>query len=432
MAVIEKTKPRVVIVGAGFGGLQAAQALAKASVEVVLIDRRNYHLFQPLLYQVATAAVAPGDIASPVRSILRSQENLEFRMADVQLVDFEQKSVRTNLGDVSYDYLIMAVGGITNYFGIESVAKHSFGLKDIDEAIAIRNHILYMFERASQEKDPIVRRGMLTFVAVGGGPTGVECAGALAELINMALLHDYPSLNVSEIRIVLIEATQRLLASMPENLGEATYETLRRKNVDVRLGVVVEHFDGERVTFKDGENLLTHTLIWAAGVQAAEVVKQLPVRRAAQGRVVVTPTLQLAEHSEVFFIGDAAFVEELPLPMIAPVAVQQAKTAVANILRLLGGQELKKFTYKDPGTMATVGRNFAVATMGNQQFKGFFAWILWLVIHLVRLIGFRNRLAVIISWGLDYWFAERIVRLIVPKEYNYCEPCPSVVSNKKE
>jgi len=412
----EENKPHVVIVGAGFGGLQAAQALANAPVKVTLVDKRNYHLFQPLLYQVATAGVQPGDIAYPVRTILRNQHNLEFRMTRATSVDVEAKEVITRDGKISYDSLIVAVGGSTNFFGLDSVAANGFGLKDIEDAMGIRNQILGMVERAMQEQDPVVRRAMLTFVVVGGGPTGVESAGALSELVRLVLVKDYKNFNIKEVRIILLEASTKLLAAMPEKLQDITAKTLWEKHVEVRFGAQVVEFDNEKVTLSSGEVIPSRTLIWAAGVQAASLVTQTGLKLGSMRRIVVSPTLQVPEHPEVFVIGDAAHFEQdgRPLPMIAPVANQQAKVAAENIIRTIKGKELKKFIYKDPGVLATIGRNMAVAKMGNWETYGFFAWIMWLVIHVARLIGFRNRIMVILNWAWEYFFYERGVRAIMP------------------
>ena len=412
----EQKKPHVVIIGAGFGGLEAARALANAPVKVTLVDKRNYHLFQPLLYQVATAGVQPGDIAYPIRTILRNQKNVEFRMTRATGVDVANKQVMTRAGTISYDYLIVAVGGSTNFFGMESVATNGFGLKDIEDAMGIRNQILGMVERAMQEKDPDLRRAMLTFVVVGGGPTGVESAGALSVLVRIVLPKDYPNLDTKEVRIILLEASTSLLVAMPDKLRDVTAKTLWDKQVEVRFGAKVVNYDGERVTLGSGEVIPSRTLIWAAGVQAASLVTNTGLQLGSMRRIVVTPTLQTAEHPEVFAIGDAAHFEQdgRPLPMIAPVANQQARSVAENITRLVQGKELKKFIYKDPGILATIGRNAAVAKMGDWEFKGSFAWILWLVIHVARLIGFRNRIMVLLNWAWDYFFYERGVRAIMP------------------
>lgn len=409
-----ESRPTVVIVGAGFGGLRAARALRNAPVNVILIDRRNYHLFQPLLYQVATAGLSPDEIAYPVRAIFQRQRNLKFRLAEVSAIDFTAKQLTLSTGVLSYDYLILAIGGATNFFGLQSVQQNGFGLKDIDEAINIRNHILRMFELAAQEPNPDKRRALLTFVIVGGGPTGVESAGAISELIRLVLNKDYQVANFKEVRVMLLEATDHLLAAMPIPLREATAETLWNKKVEVRFGAAVENFDGQKVSLKGGEIIPACTLVWAAGVQVAPLAYQLGLKQARQGRLVIEPTLQLPTHPQAFAIGDAAYLEQdgQPLPMLAPVANQQAELAVKNILRLMAGQPLQTFHFKDPGTLATIGRNAAVAQFGSLQFRGFIAWVLWLAVHIFLLIGFRNRLVVLINWAWDYLFYDRAVRLI--------------------
>ncbi|WP_346355865.1 NAD(P)/FAD-dependent oxidoreductase [Azotosporobacter soli] len=411
-----KTRPHVVIIGAGFGGLNAAQELHAAEADVTLIDKRNYHLFQPLLYQVATAGVQPGDIAYPVRTILRKQKNLDFRMTRATGVDVDKRLVLTRAGDIPYDYLIVAVGGSTNFFGLDSVAANGFGLKDIEDAVGLRNQILSMVERAMQEPDPDLRRAMLTFVVVGGGPTGVESAGALSELVRLVLVKDYPRLNIKEVRIILLEASAHLLAAMPERLQDITYHTLLAKMVEVRFCATVTDFDGEKVTLRGDEVIPARTLIWAAGVQAASFAATSGLALGSMRRIIVNQFLQVPEHPEIFVIGDAAHFEQdgRPLPMIAPVANQGAVIAAQNIRNILQGQPLRPFLYKDPGILATIGRNAAVAKMGNMEFQGFFAWILWLGIHVLRLVGFRNRLMVLLNWAWEYFFYERGVRAIMP------------------
>ena len=408
--------PLVLIVGAGFGGLRAARALRKAPLRVALVDRRNYHLFQPLLYQVATAGLAPEEIAHPVRGILRSQRNFTFHLAEVTGVELDARRLHTQNGPLAYDYLILAMGSETNYFGLDSLAQHGFALKDLDEAAAIRNHVLRMFELAEHEPNPDARRTLLTFVVVGGGPTGVESAGALSELIRLVLVKDHPRLDLNDVRILLLEATNLLLNGFPDRLQQHAAETLWQKHVEVRFGAAVADFDGLRVTLKSGELIPAHTLIWAAGVRAARLADALGVAQARQGRVVVQPTLQIPGHPTAFVIGDAAYLEAdgQPLPMMAPVAMQQAELAAANILRHLQGKPLAGFVYQDPGSLATIGRNAAIARLGRFQFHGFLAWLMWLVVHLIQLIGFRNRLLVLINWAWDYFFYDRAVRLIVP------------------
>ncbi len=407
-------RPTVVIVGAGFGGLRAARALRGAPVDVVMLDRHNYHLFQPLLYQVATAGLEPEQIAKPVRAILRRQRNFEFRMVEVTGLDPAARRLTTAEGPVAYDHLILAVGGETNYFGLENIPRHGFGLKDVPEAIRIRNHVLRQFERAMLEPNAERRRALLTFVVVGGGPTGVEMAGALSELIRLVLVKDYPRLNLKDVRVLLLEATDRLLAPMPPRLRQAAAETLGRKHVEVRFGATVADYDGARVLLKGDEVIPARTLIWAAGAKAVSLTARLGLPTSRQGRVPVEPTLRVPEHPEIYVIGDAAYLEAdgEPLPMMAPVALQMADTAVTNIRRSLTGAPPVAFRYRDPGSLATIGRNAAVAYIRGIGFTGFPAWVVWLVVHIIQLIGFRNKLFVLLNWAWDYFFFERAARLI--------------------
>ena len=402
------------IVGAGFGGLRAARALASADVAVTLVDQRNYHLFQPLLYQVATSMLPPESIAYPVRAILRRQRNLEFRLARVESVDFAKHELATSAGSIGYDRLVLAVGGRTNFFGLASVEQHGFGLKDLDEAVNMRNQILRSFERALQERNPERRRAHLTFVVVGGGPTGVESAGALSELVRLVLAKDFAALEIKDVRVILLEATHALLAALPEKLREDTALRLWRKHVEVRFGAQVVEFDGERVTLKSGEVIPARTLIWAAGARAAGLIERLGLPQGAQGRVRIRDTLQVPGHDDVFAIGDAAVLERegQPLPMMAPVAMQQGALVARNLLRSLAGQPLEAFTYRNPGSLATIGRNAAVAHLGGFAFTGFLAWLLWLAVHIAQLIGFRNKLLVLVEWAWEYFTYERAVRLI--------------------
>ena len=406
--------PTVVIVGAGFGGLRAARALAREPVRVVLLDRRNYHLFQPLLYQVATAGLEPEGIARPVRAILRGQANLEFRLGEMTGVDLGARRVRTDAGDVAYDHLVLALGGETHFYGVEGAERHGFGLKDVDEAVAIRNHVLRCFEEAMLEADAERRRALLTLVVVGGGPTGVEMAGAFAELVRVVLVKDYPRLDLADVRILLLEAGGRLLAAMPPRLSAAAAETLWAKHVEVRFGAAVEAFDGEQVRLRGGETVPARTLVWAAGVRAAALAGGLELRTGPQGRIAVTPTLQVPGHPEVCVIGDLAWVDDgsPPHPMMAPVAIQMAERAAANVARAVRGEPAEPFRYRDPGSLATIGRSAAVAHVRGLSFTGFPAWVVWLVVHLIQLIGFRNKLLVLINWAWDYFFYDRAVRLI--------------------
>lgn len=407
-------RPHVVIVGAGFGGLNAARTLRGAPVRITLIDRNNYHLFQPLLYQVATAGLEPEQIAKPIRAILRDQSNLRFRMAEVEDVDLERRRLHTNLGSMEYDYLVMAVGAQTDFFQMENLERSALDLKGLDDAIHVRNHVLRCFERAAIEDDPQRRKDLLTFLIVGGGPTGVEMAGAISELIHLVLLRDYPELSREDVRVLLFEAVDQVLPGFPRSLGEAARDELADKGIEVRLEEAVEDYDGRAARLANGEVVPSETLIWAAGVKAHGIVRQLGVELARSRRVPVEATLQLPDHPTVFVVGDAAHREAdgKPLPMMAPVAIQMAKRAAENIERLVQGKSPEPFEYRDPGSLATIGRNAAVADVFGLQFTGFVAWVVWLVVHLIQLIGFRNRLVVLINWAWDYFFYDRAVRLI--------------------
>jgi NADH dehydrogenase len=414
---MNEKRPTVLIVGAGFAGINAAKVLRDAPVNVVMMDRNNYHLFQPLLYQVATAGLAPSEIAYPVRTIFRKQENFEFRLDEVWNIDLERKVVHASNGSISYDYLILAVGGESSHFGLDSVARYGFDLKDLEDALTLRNHTLRMFELAAQETNPCVLRALNTFVVVGGGPTGVEFAGALSELLRLALSKDFPGKDFKDVRVILLEARDRLLVGFPENLARSAATTLEKKLVEVRFGSEVIDYDGRRVMLRGGEAIPAYTLIWAAGVRSEGLMDKLGLEQKSQGRVVVEDTLQVPGYPEVFVTGDAAYLQAdgEPLPMMAPVAIQQGKTAAGNIRRLIDGRELEAFDYRDPGSLATIGRNAAVARIGNFKFRGFPAWLVWLAVHLFWLIGFRNRLLVLINWAWDYFFFERAIRLITPE-----------------
>ena len=407
--------PHVVIIGAGFGGMETARRLSNAPVQITLIDRHNYHLFQPLLYQVAIAGLVPSQIAYPLRTIFRKQKNLTFQMAEVTSIDFESHYIKMDGSVMAYDYLVLAVGGQTNFFGISAVEQNGFQLKDIESAVSTRNHLLQMFEKASREVDVDRRKALLTFVVVGGGPTGVETAGALAELITHVLAKDYPQMDLKDVRVLLIEAMDHLMGNYPDELRMATIDLLHRKNVEILLNTKLSDYNGRQISLGDGTQINTHTLIWTAGVRAAELIDRLGVQQAASGRVRVEPTLQLPQHPEVFILGDAAYLEDgegQPLPMLATVAQQQAKVTAKNIRRILKGQSAEPFHYKDPGLLATIGRNAAVARIWGLSFSGFIAWIIWVVLHIYRLIGFWNRLVVLINWAWDYFFYDSQVRLI--------------------
>jgi NADH dehydrogenase len=395
--------------------METARRLARAPVRITLIDRQNYHLFQPLLYQVAIAGLVPSQIAYPIRTIFRRQPNLTFRMGEVTAVDFDARYVKMDGSVMAYDYLILAVGGQTNFFGLPSVEKNAHQLKNVSSAIQVRNHLLKMFELASHEADDEKRRALLTFVVAGGGPTGVETAGALAELIRLVLAKDYPEMDLTEARVLLLEAEAHLMGPYPPGLRKATFDLLSKKNVEILLSTRLTDYDGVRLTLGDGRQISSRTLIWTAGVRAAGLADLLGAKQAASRRLVVEDTLQLPAHPEVLILGDAAYLVDArgqPLPMLATVAQQQARTAAQNIVRMASGHTPAKFSYRDPGLLATIGRNAAVARIAGLSFSGFSAWVIWIFLHIYRLIGFRNRLFVLINWAWDYLFYDNQVRLI--------------------
>jgi NADH:ubiquinone reductase (H+-translocating) len=409
-------RPRVVIIGAGFGGLNAARELANKDVDVLMIDRNNYHGFWPLLYQVATAGLEPESVAYPVRAIVRSSSNIGFMMADVQRVDFRHKVVHTAGSLIPYDYLILAAGSANNYFGNDELADHTYGLKDLDDAARLRSQVLANFEYAVSEQDPQLRRRLMTVVIVGGGPTGVELAGAYIELITHVLVRDYPMLDISEARVILVEASDRLLAVFPESLRISALRRLQRMGVEVRLKTAVKTVEDNHVTFADGSTLEAATVIWAAGVRGAHLGDTLGVPLARGARVPVEPTLNLAEQPDVFVIGDMAYLEGykpgVAYPMVAPVAIQMGERAAKNIIARTKRRPMKPFQYFDKGNMATIGRRSAVLDSFGIRLTGYPAWAGWLVVHLMFLVGFRNRVLVLFNWAYNYFTYDRGVRLI--------------------
>jgi NADH:ubiquinone reductase (H+-translocating) len=406
-------RPRVVIVGAGFGGLSAAKQLANSPFEVTVVDRHNYHLFQPLLYQVATAGLSPGDIASPIRGILRRQRNANVILAEVSGIDIERKQVIAEGRRIAFDYLIVATGAEHAYFG-HDWAPYAPGLKTIDDATYLRRRILLAFERAETEPDADERRRLLNFVVVGGGPTGVEMAGAIAELAKRALASDFRSIDPRSARIILIEAAPRLLTPFDPSLSEKARSALEQLGVEVRLSASVTDCDCAGVSIGE-ERIETRTIIWAAGVKASPVAEWLGAARDGAGRVTVEADLSLPGHADIFVIGDAATVAGpggKPLPGVAPVAKQQGQYVAKALIARANGKTLPAFRYRDLGTLATIGRKRAVAQFGRFKVSGFAAWLLWSMAHIYFLIGFRNRLAVALHWSWNYVTFQRGMRLI--------------------
>ena len=408
-------RPRVLIAGAGFGGLTCARALKNAPVDVLLVDRNNYHLFTPLLYQVASAVLDPGEIARPVRQLIRPLRNADFLLANVRGVDFQQSQLLTDHGPLPYDYLVLASGSQSDYFGNASLTQHAFGLKELDEGLAVRNRILMRFEEARWTQDRERRRTLLTFAVVGGGPTGVEMAGALAELTRLVLSKDYRDFDLDLVRVVLLEAAGSLLGTFAEPLREAARLSLEKKGVEVLLKAKVADVTTSSIRLVDGHEIPASTVIWTAGVRASEVGSALGLSLGRQARVQVLPTLQVDGHPEVFVIGDLAGPVDggAPLPMLIPVAMQEGRHVAATIRDVLRGYGATNFLYKDPGIMATIGRNSAVAQLGPVRLTGFLGWLMWLFVHLINVISFRSRIVVLVNWAWDYLFYDRPIRLIL-------------------
>jgi NADH dehydrogenase len=408
--------PRVVVVGAGFGGLHCARRLAGTSVEVLVLDRRNYHLFTPLLYQVASSLLNASDIAFPVRKVFRRSRNVAFRLAEVTGVDAERRVVRTAEGpEEPYDYLVLASGARPNYFGEAAIERHAQSLNDLPSALRLRNHVLDCFERAAVAGAE-ERRRLLTFVVVGGGPTGVEYAGALAELVRLIAGRDYPTIHRSDVRIVLAEGADRLLLAFPPGLGAHAHRRLEHLGATVRLGALVRGVDPGRVTLSSGEVIAAETLVWAAGVRADTLEGGFPAPRERNGRLRVDDCLRVPGADGVFAIGDAAaFVQDgREIAMLSRPALEQGYAAADNILRAVRGAAPRPFRYRDPGIMAIVGRGSAVAVLrGGVALRGWLGWWAWLGVHLYFLIGFRNRLAAMLGWAWNYILYDRPIRFIV-------------------
>ena len=408
-------RPRVVIAGAGFGGLTCARALTRAPVDVLLVDRNNYHLFTPLLYQVASALLDPGEIARPVRQLIRPLRNADFLEASITGVDYEGRRLLTDHGPISYDYLVLATGAQTDYFGNPSLAQHAIGLKQLDEGLAVRNRVLSRFEEARWIDDSARRRSLLSFAVVGGGPTGVEMAGAISELIRLVLRKDYRDLDIKEVRVVLIEAAPYVLAAFVPSLREAARRSLERKGIEVMLNTKVGSLTDSAVLLADGRELPAATVIWTAGVKASDVGRATGSPLLRQDRIEVDPTLQIPGHPVVFVIGDLAGAGDAGerLPMLIPVANQAGRHVAASIKDMVGGGGARAFRYKDPGIMATIGRNSAVAQLGWIHLSGFPGWVFWLAVHLVNVVSFRSRVIVLVNLAWEYLFYDRPVRIIV-------------------
>ena len=407
--------PQVVIIGGGFAGLAAARRLRKVPCAVTIVDRHNHHVFQPLLYQVATAGLSPGDIASPIRWILRKHDRLRVLLANVDRIDPAARQLVLDRGErLPYDYLIVAAGATHSYFGHDEWSGVAPGLKTLDDALALRRRLLLAFEEAERETDPARQRFLLTFVLIGGGPTGVELAGALAEIARQALKEQFDAVDPASARIMLIEAGASILPAFPENLRHSARRALQRLGVEVREGRAVTHVEPGAVQIGD-QRVEAHTIVWAAGVAAEPIARDLSRELDRAGRVIVNADLSVPGHPEVFVAGDlASFSHQTgkPLPGVAQVAKQEGARAAANIARLIAAQPTKPFHYYDPGNMATIGRNAAIADFGFLRVSGYLGWLLWLFVHITFLIGFRNRASVLLQWASAYLTYQRSVRLI--------------------
>ncbi|AGH95992.1 NAD(P)/FAD-dependent oxidoreductase [Pseudobdellovibrio exovorus] len=418
-------KKSVVIVGAGFGGLKAARQLAKQKdVQITIIDRRNYHLFQPLLYQVATAGLSPADIATPIRSVFSGYSNVNVVYGNVQSIDKENKKVRTIDAEYPYDYLILACGAKHSYFGHNDWEENAPGLKTLEQATEIRRRILLSFELAEKEQDPDKRKTLLTFVIVGGGPTGVELAGSIAEISRYTLEKDFRSIDPSRTRVILIEAGPRVLAGFDESLSKKAARDLERLGVQIWTSTRVTEITSEGARLSE-EFVKAKTVIWAAGVQPSSLSKALDAPLDRQGRVIINSSLTLENHPEIFVIGDqASFTQPdgSTLPGLAPVAMQQGTHAGRNIKRAIAGDAYTDFQYVDKGMMATIGRKKAIAQTTHLKFGGFMAWAAWLFVHIFYLIGFKNKFFVFFQWAWSYITFKRGARLILDKEWRSNQP----------
>lgn len=406
--------PHVVVVGAGFGGLEAARHLQSLPVALTVIDRSNHHLFQPLLYQVATSVLSPGDIAAPIRSVIRGPRS-EVVLARATRIDVERKVVVCDSGEVPFDKLIVATGATHSYFGHDEWAQHAPGLKTFDDALQIRSKVLLAFEAADRESDPIKRRQWMTFVVIGGGPTGVELAGALADLAHYTLRREFRNIDTAQAQIILLEGLPRILTVYPEKLSERARRDLEKRGVHVRTGAMVTNVESDRVEIGD-ETLSANTILWGAGVAASPLLKTLGVPLDRAGRVEVSPQLSIPQHPDIYVIGDAARViqDGAPVPGLAPAAKQMGRFVAKNLERELEGKPPKRFHYRDKGSFAVVGRGSAVGTTMKERVRmsGWFAYLGWALVHVAYLIGFRNRATVMFEWTYYFFTRRRNVRII--------------------
>ncbi len=413
-------KPRVIIIGGGFGGIEVVKGLRDGKTQTVLFDKFNHHCFQPLLYQVATSALETSSIVFPFRRHFKKSEDFFFRLGEVKMIRPESNCIETSIGSVKYDYLVIASGAETNFYGMKDVEQNAHPMKTIIDAIKLRNLIIQNFENALLTSDNGVMNSFMDFVIVGGGPTGVELAGALSELKRYIFPKDYPELDVSQMDIHLIEATSRLLNGMSDVAGQKAKEYLEEMSVHVHLNTAVKSYDGTEVLFSNGQKLITRTLIWAAGVKA-NIVGGIPAEALGKGsRIKVDAYNRVNGYQNIFAIGDVALMEGDPdypngHPMMAPPAMQQGKLVAENIYRLIEKKSLKPFRYNNQGSMATIGRNRAVVDLKTVKFQGVFAWFVWMFVHLMSLIGFKNKFFVFINWLTSYFSYDKSNRLIIAR-----------------
>jgi NADH dehydrogenase len=421
--------PHVVIIGGGFAGLYAARALGRAPVRVTLVDRRNHHLFQPLLYQVATAALAAPDVAAPIRKVLRRQTNATVLLAEARAIDVERRRVVLADGELAYDQLIVATGSTHAYFGHDEWARFAPGLKGLEDALEIRRRLLVAFETAEREADPAARKPWLTFVVIGAGPTGVELAGAMREIAQRTLARDFRNFDPRETRVVLLDAAPRVLPSFPEELSASARALLERRGVEVRTGAAVTAIDAQGVTAGDAR-IEARTVVWAAGVQASSLARSLGAPLDKAGRVLVEPDLTVPGHPDVYVVGDLAAVRAGGgwVPGMAPGAIQEGRHAAANVLATIAGRPRRAFRYHDRGLLATIGRSAAVAEVFGLKLSGFLAWVVWLFVHVLWLIGFRNRVVVMFEWAWAYLTYQRSARVILERPVAGAADAPSSTS----
>lgn len=409
--------PKIVIIGGGFGGIELAKNLKNTEVRVLMLDRHNYHTFQPLLYQVATGGLEADSIAFPLRKIFKGHKNFTFRVTDVTAVEPERNIVQTSIGEISYDYLVLATGSDTNFFGQKEIEHYTMPMKTIPEALNLRSMILQNLEEALIESDPIKKEGLLNFAVVGGGPTGVELSGALAELKNHVLKKDYPELDISQVNIFLIEGSATVLGPMSAEAQKKACDFLREMGVIVMNNERVEGYDGERLSLASGKVIHTENVLWSAGVKG-EVPEGIPKEKLVRGnRIQVDEINRVIGYSNIFAIGDVASMSTKDYPNghpgVAPVAMQQGKALAKNLLHIIKGEPTVPFKYKDKGSMATVGRNKAVVDLSFIKFQGLFAWFVWMFVHLMSLVGFRNKVVTFVNWIWSYFSYDRGTRLII-------------------